>query len=457
MHKYKQYTRLFVFSIIAFIFLFPIIYLIVFSVFHSDTGFSLMNYYKVFLAKPDYLIKFWRSLAMCLMIAAGQTLFSCMSGTAFAKYSFPLKKFWFILFALFMILPIQVTLLPNYILLEKLKLLNSWKALIIPAIFSPFGTVWLTFVFQAIPDSTLDAARMDGVNQLQMIRYIIVPNSKPAVITLFILVFTESWNMVEQPMHKYKQYTRLFVFSIIAFIFLFPIIYLIVFSVFHSDTGFSLMNYYKVFLAKPDYLIKFWRSLAMCLMIAAGQTLFSCMSGTAFAKYSFPLKKFWFILFALFMILPIQVTLLPNYILLEKLKLLNSWKALIIPAIFSPFGTVWLTFVFQAIPDSTLDAARMDGVNQLQMIRYIIVPNSKPAVITLFILVFTESWNMVEQPILFLEKETDYPLSVFLASLNQNAVGIQSVCGLLCLLPVTFFFLYYNTELTDGLKDILWS
>ena len=158
-----------------------------------------------------------------------------------------------------------------------------------------------------------------------------------------------------------------------------------------------------------------------------------------------------------FMILPIQVTLLPNYILLEKLKLLNSWKALIIPAIFSPFGTVWLTFVFQAIPDSTLDAARMDGVNQLQMIRYIIVPNSKPAVITLFILVFTESWNMVEQPILFLEKETDYPLSVFLASLNQNAVGIQSVCGLLCLLPVTFFFLYYNTELTDGLKDILWS
>ena len=147
-------------------------------------------------------------------------------------------------------------------------------------------------------------------------------------------------------MHKYKQYTRLFVFSIIAFIFLFPIIYLIVFSVFHSDTGFSLMNYYKVFLAKPDYLIKFWRSLAMCLMIAAGQTLFSCMSGTAFAKYSFPLKKFWFILFALFMILPIQVTLLPNYILLEKLKLLNSWKALIIPAIFSPFGTVWLTFRF---------------------------------------------------------------------------------------------------------------
>ena len=74
-------------------------------------------------------------------------------------------------------------------------------------------------------------------------------------------------------MHKYKQYTRLFVFSIIAFIFLFPIIYLIVFSVFHSDTGFSLMNYYKVFLAKPDYLIKFWRSLAICKIFFSSEKI----------------------------------------------------------------------------------------------------------------------------------------------------------------------------------------
>lgn len=92
-------------------------------------------------------------------------------------------------------------------------------------------------------------------------------------------------------MHKYKQYTRLFVFSIIAFIFLFPIIYLIVFSVFHSDTGFSLMNYYKVFLAKPDYLIKFWRSLAMCLMIAAGQTLFFLYVRNSICKIFFSSEK----------------------------------------------------------------------------------------------------------------------------------------------------------------------
>ena len=129
-------------------------------------------------------------------------------------------------------------------------------------------------------------------------------------------------------------------------------------------------------------------------------------------------------------------------------------------------ATNYIVFMFlQALQFVTGLYVLMAGVRLLlaeldpafQGISMKLVPNSKPAVITLFILVFTESWNMVEQPILFLEKETDYPLSVFLASLNQNAVGIQSVCGLLCLLPVTFFFLYYNTELTDGLKDILWS
>ena len=151
-------------------------------------------------------------------------------------------------------------------------------------------------------------------------------------------------------MHKYKQYTRLFVFSIIAFIFLFPIIYLIVFSVFHSDTGFSLMNYYKVFLAKPDYLIKFWRSLAMCLMIAAGQTLFSCMSGTAFAKYSFPLKKFWFILFALFMILPIQVTLLPKLYFIRKTKTFKQLESFDNPCNIFTFWNCMAYFRFPGNP-----------------------------------------------------------------------------------------------------------
>lgn len=259
-------------------------------------------------------------------------------------------------------------------------------------------------------------------------------------------------------MNKTKKQKRLAFLLILALLFLYPVFYMLVRSVWEmGQAGLTFMSYYDVFLKSPNYLVKFWRSLGMCLFIAAGQTLFSCMAGTAFAKYHFIGKKFWLVMMALFMVLPIQVTLLPNYILLEKLGFLNSWKSLIIPAVFSPFGTVWLTFIFQSVPNEWLDAARLDRASQMEIIRYIIVPAAKPAVITLFVLTFVESWNMVEQPIIFLEGELDYPLSVFLAGMKGNSIGVQSVCGLLCLLPVTFFFLYYHEELTDGLRDTLWG
>ena len=259
-------------------------------------------------------------------------------------------------------------------------------------------------------------------------------------------------------MAKKGRKMRTVVLFILALILLYPVIYMLIHSVWESGKdGISFLNYYKVFLEKPGYLVKFWRSLGMCLLIAAGQTVLSCMAGTAFAKYRFIGKKFWFVMMVLFMILPIQVTLLPNYILLEKLGFLNSWKSLILPGIFSPFGVVWLTCIFRSVSDDWMDAAKLDGANQMQIVQYVMVPAAKPAVITLFVLTFVESWNMVEQPIIFLEGELDYPLSVFLAGVTEDSIGIQSVCGLLCLIPVTFFFLYYHEELTDGLRDTLWS
>lgn len=259
-------------------------------------------------------------------------------------------------------------------------------------------------------------------------------------------------------MRKSKKQKRIIFFVILTFFFLFPVIYMVISSVYAgAKAGLSLMSYYTVFFESPGYLVKFWRSILMCIAIAAGQTIISCMAGTAFAKYHFIGKKFFLVMMALFMILPVQVTLLPNYLLLEKLGFLNSWKALIIPAIFSPFGVIWLTFIIQSLPNEWIEAARLDRANQLQIVRYIIVPEIKPAVVTLFVLTFVESWNMVEQPIIFLEGPQDYPLSVFLAGITGNSIGVQSVCGILCLIPVTFLFLYYRKELTDGLQDTLWS
>lgn len=150
------------------------------------------------------------------------------------------------------------------------------------------------------------------------------------------------------------------VMAVLAALVLFPVVYMILAS-FRGETGISVLAYYDVFLAEPGYLVKFWRSLGLCLVIALGQTLVSCLGGMAFSKMPFPGWKPCFLIMALFMILPIQVTLLPNYILLEKMNLLNTWWALILPAVFSPFGTVWLAVIFRGLPSEWTDAAKLDG------------------------------------------------------------------------------------------------
>lgn len=246
------------------------------------------------------------------------------------------------------------------------------------------------------------------------------------------------------------------VMAVLAALVLFPVVYMILAS-FRGDTGISALAYYEVFLAEPGYLAKFWRSLGLCLGIALGQTLVSCLGGMAFSKMPFPGWKPCFLIMALFMILPIQVTLLPNYILLEKMNLLNTWWALILPAVFSPFGTVWLAVIFRGLPSEWTDAAKLDGAGLFGCVFRILVPAARPAVITLFILSFVDGWNMVEQPITFLENPGQYPLSVFLAGITENSIPVQAVCGILCLIPVTFLFLYYRDEMAEGIGDSIWS
>lgn len=217
----------------------------------------------------------------------------------------------------------------------------------------------------------------------------------------------------------------------------------------------SLMAYYRILFSEPGYLLKFWRSLGMCLLIAGGQTLVSCMAGMGFAKYKFTGQKYWLALMLFFMLLPIQVTLLPNYIVLEKLHFINTYKALIIPGIFAPFGVVFMTLIFRGMPSEWIEAACMDGAGKLKILSSILIPAGKTGVITLFVLSFVDSWNMVEQPMVFLGDETKYPLSVFLAGMNAD-VSLQFVCGVLSLIPVTLLFLYFHKELLEGIKEYVW-
>lgn len=210
--------------------------------------------------------------------------------------------------------------------------------------------------------------------------------------------------------------------------------------------GFSLMGYYEVFFATPDYLAKFWVSLLLAVGAILGQMVISCMGGFAFAFYDFPGKKLLYGLLCLFMLIPLQVTLLPNYLLLDQLGALNTYWALLLPLAFAPLGTFLLTQIFRSVPVDILHAARLDGAGTLQVLARVLLPCGKSGVSTLIILTLIESWNMVEQPLIYLRDVGSYPLSVFLASRYMENLPFQFVCSVLSLLPLVLCFLYFGGD-----------
>lgn len=215
---------------------------------------------------------------------------------------------------------------------------------------------------------------------------------------------------------------------------------------------FTMESYEKVLIDTSEYLLKFWKSIVMCIAIVVGQVVIGGTCGFAFAKYRFKGWKIAYILFITFLLLPIQITLVPNYIVLNKLHLIGTWWALILPSIFSPFAVFLMTIIFNNIPNDMIEAGKLDGANTLEILFRIMIPVAKPGVASLIVLVFVDNWNMVEQPISFLDKISQYPLSVFLASVTNENFALQFVCGVISLIPVTLLFLFYNEELVEGIS-----
>ena len=189
-----------------------------------------------------------------------------------------------------------------------------------------------------------------------------------------------------------------------------PFLYVFVRS-FLSPGGVTFQYYYDVFLASPKYLFRFWKSIGMAVCIAAGQLLISVFG---FAKYNFPGRNFLFFLLMILMTLPVQVTLVPDFIMLGYMNLLNTYAALILPSIIVPLGTFILTQSFKSVPDTVLDAAMLDGCGVLRMLLYVVSPMNKSGLVCVLLLSFLDAWNMVEQPIAFLKEAEQYPVSVAL-------------------------------------------
>lgn len=238
---------------------------------------------------------------------------------------------------------------------------------------------------------------------------------------------------------------------LLVFLCLAPFGVVFVRSFYQSKGSISFQAYYEVFFASSQYLIRFWRSLGIVLGIVVGQVLVSILAGYGFAKYHFPGKNGIFFVLMIFMVLPLQVTLVPNYILLDRLHLLGTVKALIFPSMFIPLGTFLMRQGFQAVSREVIEAACLDGCGLFRILFQIAVPMCKGCVVCVGLLSFLNAWNMVEQPITYLKDFDSYPIAVALVYVSDNHVLQQFVCCLLVLLPPLFLFSCFHKEMVDGI------
>lgn len=217
---------------------------------------------------------------------------------------------------------------------------------------------------------------------------------------------------------------------------------------------FSLDGYYEVLLRRPDYLVKFWNSLLFAGGIALGQAMLSSLEGFALACLRLPGRKAILFCCVLMMLMPMQVSLISTYALLDALSLLGTRIGLALSVLFTPFGAFLMTLCLKRVPSNIFEAAALDGAGPLRLFWNIGLPCAAPGFCTVLVLGFLDIWNMVEQPLLFLQHPSQYPLSLFLASNLEQNLPLCFVCGVLALAPALLLYLFFQDELVGGLREV---
>ena len=213
----------------------------------------------------------------------------------------------------------------------------------------------------------------------------------------------------------------------------------------------SFSQYATVLLKSPDYLLKFWNSVILVGPIVVFQLLVASLASYGFARYRGRIREIIFFSYIILMLMPYQVTLVPNYLVSDWLNLLDTRWAIWLPGIFSPFAVFLLTKFMRRIPTGVIEAAQIDGAGELQIYRKICMPLCRGALCSAAILVFIDYWNMVEQPLILLQDQEKHPLSVFLSKINEGEIGLAFAVATIYMIPSLLVFLYGEEYLVDGI------
>lgn len=216
----------------------------------------------------------------------------------------------------------------------------------------------------------------------------------------------------------------------------------------------TLANFRALFDQAPVLLWAF-NSLVIATAIMVGHIVFDSMAGYAFARKQFPGKALFFTLIVSSLMIPVHVTLVPRFILINDLGLNNNLLGVIAPSIADVFGIFLMRQFMQSLPKELEEAARVDGANEWQVFRRIVLPLSRPAVATVAIFSFVGAWNAFLWPLIVLSDRELLTLPVGIALLQQefsSNIGLQMAGAVVGAVPMIVLFLLFQRHFLEGVR-----
>ena len=216
---------------------------------------------------------------------------------------------------------------------------------------------------------------------------------------------------------------------------------------------FSLNQYYEVLINDTTVLRMFVNSAFYTVAILLGQAVVIPMMAYALSRFKFRGREAIFFLILLLMILPFQVTMVPNVLSLRQMGLLNTPWAVVLPMWFTPFYVFLIRQFMVGLPKDLYEAGQMDGAGTIRCYWQITLPVCRPVIGAAVALSFADCWNLVEQPMTYLAQRQDLqPLSVMFNQLVADSKGTEFAGATLYILPALFVYLYFMNDILSGVQ-----
>ena len=211
-------------------------------------------------------------------------------------------------------------------------------------------------------------------------------------------------------------------------------------------------QYAEVLLNQPSFLILLTNSIKLAFPVTLGGLVVSLLTAYGFTIWEWKHKELVFAVYIVVMLMPLQAVLVPNYIIADILGIKNSYLAIILPGIFSPFGVFLMRQSMKVIPSAYFEAARMDGAGNFYILWHIVIPQMKSPMAALMMLTFIEYWNLVEQAVIFIGDYTREPLSVYLSRIAEGRMGLVFAASCVYMFLPFWLLMLGQKDLEKGIE-----